>query len=473
MSKRQEIFFRQISITCDIVVLLTSYALAYAVRSYSLNFWYGVLSPSTSYTWILWFMVPLWIFLLHSFRLYESASYKSLRRIIKIVAKVQILGGLTLLSAMYLTRSEETSRLFLQLFLVLSFIGLVAEKGGIKVVLDRLRKTQSPYVRKLLVVGTEAQAERYVHLLRDHPHWGAEVIGFLSCTSNQRPEFCGKPVLGQLVDFVSVLEKHVVDEVVVVLSRVGMLVCGEVATACAERGITFRILMDMPAAKTGTYNVEALGRGLYLLSLEMIPQEIFPLVIKRLLDIIGALAGMVICGIVYLWYRRKIRQESPGPVLFRQIRVGKNGRRFTLYKFRTMYVDAEERLKELLAHNQMKGFIFKLKEDPRVTPTGRVLRRHHLDELPQFWNVLRGEMSLVGTRPPTPNELEQYLPHHHRRVSVKPGLTGLWQLLGNEAVDDFESIVKLDCEYIDNWSLWLDCKILAKTVLKTARGGGW
>jgi lipopolysaccharide/colanic/teichoic acid biosynthesis glycosyltransferase len=138
-----------------------------------------------------------------------------------------------------------------------------------------------------------------------------------------------------------------------------------------------------------------------------------------------------------------------------------------------MYVDAEERLKELLARNQMKGFIFKIKDDPRVTPTGSVLRRRHLDELPQFWNVLRGEMSLVGTRPPTTNELAQYLPHHRRRLSMKPGITGFWQLQGNGTVDDFESIVKLDCEYIDNWSLWLDCKVLAKTVLKVVRGGGW
>jgi exopolysaccharide biosynthesis polyprenyl glycosylphosphotransferase len=473
MSKRQELFFRQIGVFCDVVVLLTSYAAAYGIRTYSLNFWYGTLYPFASYIWILWFMTPIWIFLLKSVQLYESESYKSLKRIIKLLAKVQILGGLILLSTMYLMHSEETSRLFLQLFLVISFTGLVIEKGGIKIVLDRLRTTQSPHVRKLLVVGIESQAERYFHLLRDHPHWGVEVIGFLAYGSHQCPEFCGRPVLGQIVDFAMVLERHVIDEVTAVLPQDGMINMERLAMACAERGVTFRILMDMPAAKMGKYNVEALGRGIYLLSLEMIPQEILPLVIKRLVDIIGASVGIALCSLLYIWYRRKLYHESPGPVLFRQIRIGKNGRLFTLYKFRTMYLDAEERLKELLAHNQMKGFIFKIKDDPRVTPTGHVLRRYHFDELPQCWNVLRGDMSLVGTRPPTPDELAQYLPYHRRRLSMKPGITGFWQLLGNETVDDFETIVKLDCEYIDNWSLWLDYKILAKTVLKVVRGNAW
>src|SRR6266540_2160039 len=340
MSKRQEIFFSQISIICDIVVLLTSYAAAYWIRSYSLDLWYGALFPFASYTWILWFMAPIWIFLLNSFKLYESASYNSLRGIINILSKVHILGGLTLLSTMYLMRSEETSRLFLQLFLVISFIGLVAEKAGIKVVLNRLEKTESPHVRKLLIVGTESQAARYFHLLRDHPHWGVEIIGFLSCSRKQRPEFCGMPVLGQLVDFATVLERHVVDEVTAVLSRDAMIDIDWLATACAERGITFRMLVDMPAVKRGRHNVEGLGRGLYLLSLEMIPQEILPLIVKRVMDIIGALVGLSVCSLVYIWYRRKIRHESPGPVLFRQVRIGKNGRLFTLYKFRSMYLDA-------------------------------------------------------------------------------------------------------------------------------------
>jgi FlaA1/EpsC-like NDP-sugar epimerase len=181
---------------------------------------------------------------------------------------------------------------------MISFIGLVAEKVGIKVILDRLRKTKSPHVRKLLIVGTESQAARYFHLLRDHPHWGVEVIGFLSYSHKQCLEFCGMPVFGQLEDFATVLERHVVDEVTAVLSRDSMIDIDWLATACAERGITFHMLVDMPAVNIGRHNVEGLGRGLYLFSLEMIPQTILPLIVKRVMDIIGALSGLILCSLV-------------------------------------------------------------------------------------------------------------------------------------------------------------------------------
>jgi len=191
-----------------------------------------------------------------------------------------------------------------------------------------------------------------------------------------------------------------------------------------------------------------------------------------LIDNLGALVGLGVFSVMYLYYAPKIRRDSPGPAIFRQTRVGKHGRLFILYKFRTMYQDAEKLLQTLTAQNQMNGPIFKIKNDPRITTLGQRLRSSHVDELPQFWNVFRGDMSLVGTRPPTPEEVAQYLPSHHRRLSMKPGLTGLWQLNGNQ-VSDFAEIVRLDCQYIDEWSLYLDLKILVKTIQKTIRGTGW
>jgi lipopolysaccharide/colanic/teichoic acid biosynthesis glycosyltransferase len=240
-----------------------------------------------------------------------------------------------------------------------------------------------------------------------------------------------------------------------------------------EKGVTVRFAMEVPVAGVGKYCLEDVGMGRYFVSLEAIPQDPIPLLIKRMMDIIGATVGLVFYVIAYLWYGPKIRRGSPGPLLFHQTRVGQNGRLFTLYKFRTMYSGAHEQLQTLYARNEMLGYIFKMKDDPRVTSIGKTLRRRHLDELPQFWNVLRGEISLVGTRPPTPNEVAQYQHHHYRRLSMRPGLTGLWQVCGNGGVKNFEDIVRLDCEYIDNWSLWLDCKILAKTVVKVMRGEGW
>ncbi len=473
MSKRQEIFFRQIVAVCDLVTLVASYAVAYWVRDHFLRSWYGELFPFAEYVWILWIIVPTWLSWLRVFSLNESVSHASLGRTIIKLFKVQVLAGLALLSVMYLTRSAEVSRLLLQTFLVVSFIGLVAERTAVKMVLDYFRKRQSLNLRRVLVIGTNSRAERYLRLLHDHPHWGTDVMGFISSNGVESPQFCGKPVLGQLMDLSVILREHVVDEVLVASPWGETMGVDGLAMTCAERGIAFRTLVEMPPARVGSYNVEDLGMGLYLLSLETIPQETPALLIKRLLDIIGASVGLILFGLAYLWYGPKIHRESPGPVLFHQTRVGQNGRLFTFYKFRTMYLDAEKRLKELLSGNEMKGYIFKIKDDPRLTPTGRLLRHRHIDELPQFWNALKGEISLVGTRPPTPNEVAQYLPHHSRRLSMKPGITGLWQLNGNGAVNDFEDIVRLDCEYIDKWSLWLDCKIMAKTVMKVMRGEAW
>jgi lipopolysaccharide/colanic/teichoic acid biosynthesis glycosyltransferase len=180
-----------------------------------------------------------------------------------------------------------------------------------------------------------------------------------------------------------------------------------------------------------------------------------------------------LCVVAYCLYARRIKAESGADVFFHQERVGRNGRQFTLFKFRTMYANAEQRLAELQGSNEMTGCVFKMRNDPRVTSVGRTLRRRYIDELPQFFNVLRGDMSLIGTRPPTPDEVARYLPCQRRRLSMKPGLTGLWQLSGNGKVNNFDQIVSLDCEYIDNWSLWLDVKILGKTVLKVVSGDGW
>lgn len=192
------------------------------------------------------------------------------------------------------------------------------------------------------------------------------------------------------------------------------------------------------------------------------PTELF---LKRALDILGAVVGLILTGLLSIAVVPLIYLESPGPVIFKQTRIGLNGRRFKIYKFRSMYMDAEERKKELMAKNEMSGLMFKMKDDPRITKVGKFIRKTSIDEFPQFFNVLKGEMSLVGTRPPTEDEFMQYEERHKRRLSLKPGITGLWQVSGRSDIQDFEDVVKLDCEYIDNWTLGLDIKILVQTVL--------
>ena len=186
--------------------------------------------------------------------------------------------------------------------------------------------------------------------------------------------------------------------------------------------------------------------------------------LKRFFDIIGGLFGSILSLPIILIVAIPLLIESPGPLIFKQPRVGKNGRIFNIYKLRSMYVDAEERKRELMEQNKMNGLMFKMDNDPRITKVGRFIRKTSIDELPQFWNVLKGDMSLVGTRPPTVDEFSQYESHHKRRLSMRPGITGMWQVSGRSDIVDFEEVVRLDCEYIDNWSIWLDFKIAFKTI---------
>lgn len=188
------------------------------------------------------------------------------------------------------------------------------------------------------------------------------------------------------------------------------------------------------------------------------------LVLKRIVDIIGGIVGSIISFILIATVAIPLKKESPGPLIFKQERVGKNGRIFNIYKIRSMYVDAEERKQALMEQNKIDGYMFKVDDDPRITKVGKFIRKYSIDEWPQFWNVLKGDMSLVGTRPPTIDEFERYERHHKRRLSLKPGITGMWQVSGRSDIQDFEEVVRLDCEYIDNWSIWLDIKILIKTI---------
>ena len=198
----------------------------------------------------------------------------------------------------------------------------------------------------------------------------------------------------------------------------------------------------------------------------------FELFLKRLMDIIGGLVGLVFTGIAFLIFAPIIKKQSPGSVFYSQIRIGLNGRRFRIYKFRSMYPNADELKQSLMKDNKIDGCMFKVDDDPRVFPIGKFMRKHSIDELPQFWNVLKGDMSLVGTRPPTLDEWEKYRPHHRARLSAKPGLTGVWQVSGRSDITNFEEVVRMDTEYINNWTIFTDIKLILKTVLVVFKGTG-
>ena len=240
---------------------------------------------------------------------------------------------------------------------------------------------------------------------------------------------------------------------------------------CEEMGRSARVFINISGATSFArwqYHKFMESPTLVSHTVELDPDQ---MLFKRIFDVTGALCGLLVLVACYPWLALIIKCTSRGPVFFRQVRVGKNGKRFVIYKFRSMAVDAEKQKDGLQDLNECDGAIFKMKDDPRVTAIGRVMRKFSLDELPQFINVFKGEMSLVGTRPPTVDEVAQYQKWHHRRISIKPGITGLWQVSGRNQILNFDEIVRLDLSYIDSWSIWLDIKIILKTILVVFRRG--
>ncbi len=231
----------------------------------------------------------------------------------------------------------------------------------------------------------------------------------------------------------------------------------------SEMGITCHHILDLVSPVDGIKSIEAIG-DYTALSYRFYQSSVRDLFAKRLMDLAGGLVGIFITVCLFPFIALAIKSESKGPILFRQLRNGKNGRRFYLYKFRSMYLDAEQRKKDLMTQNEMNGYMFKMKNDPRITKVGKFLRSTSLDELPQFFNILKGDMSLVGTRPPTVDEFEKYQLHHRKRIAIKPGLTGMWQVSGRSDITDFEKVVELDTKYIEEWSIGLDVKILFQTI---------
>jgi exopolysaccharide biosynthesis polyprenyl glycosylphosphotransferase len=467
--KRQELLFAQSVLVADIGVLVASFFAAYLLRT-QLR-WHHELLPLREFVWVLGLIVVLWPTLARSVGLTDSQTYLWPRRMFLLTARVHVIGGLALLSTLYMLRAVEVSRLFMQTFLAVSGAAFIAERALIRRVMVRRGARRSPYGRRTLVVGTTAVAAQFQRLLIMRPHWGSEIAGFLEVDGPLEQTFCDKPVLGRMRDLEPLLDATIVDDVVLA-TPLDSAEVDQIVEMCAERGLTFHTLVHVPAPPDARPYAESLGNGLYLMSLERTPQSVLPLLAKRLVDIVGGLVGVILFGVAYLVLAPLIKLTSPGRAIFKHTRVGQNGRLFTLYKFRTMRSDAEAHKAALADANKMRGHVFKMVRDPRVTRVGRVLRRFYLDELPQFWNVLKGDMSLVGPRPPLPEEVAAYAAYHRRRLSVRPGITGPWQARGNGVVADFEDIVRMECDYIDQWSFWLDILVMLRTCTTVARMAG-
>jgi exopolysaccharide biosynthesis polyprenyl glycosylphosphotransferase len=323
---------------------------------------------------------------------------------------------------------------------------------------------------KALIISHAGMSGETVSKLKQNRSLSYNYIGVIADDLEMASEVYGLNVLGGTNSLASILKKNVVDEVIIVIPQFSEMDIEPYLRLSETAGITARVLFDVPthALQTKVTSQD----GYFSVSYYNTKFTVGQLFAKRVMDIIGALVGLCITGVLMIFIVPTIKLDSKGPVFFSQIRVGQNGRRFQCYKFRSMCQDAELLKPSLMRQNEMDGMMFKIKEDPRVTKVGKFLRASSLDELPQFWNVLRGDMSLVGTRPPTIDEVKKYELNQFRRISIKPGLSGNWQISGRNDIVDFNDVINLDLQYIRGWSLWLDIKIIFKTMLVVLNRSG-
>lgn len=318
--------------------------------------------------------------------------------------------------------------------------------------------------RHILIVGSPERSQIVFEALQKQQSWGHRIVGILRRPEDSSDPHLPLPILGTWRDLRQVIIEREIDEVILAFPPHNPHSIEPYISICERIGISVQILPAMYNPNTSALQVEVL-QGVPFLYHYTFFMNASGLFYKRLLDIIaGGIGTFFTFGILYPVLGLIIKIDSPGPILFKQVRVGMNGRPFHLYKFRSMYVDAEKRKAELIDENVMNGPMFKLTNDPRITRMGRLLRRTSLDEFPQFLNVLKGQMSLVGTRPPTPEEVAQYEDWHRRRISIKPGITGLWQISGRNKITDFDEVVRLDLEYIHHWRFLDDLKILWRSI---------
>jgi exopolysaccharide biosynthesis polyprenyl glycosylphosphotransferase len=459
----------------DLALTAISLPVAYLLRHGVLTFLFPTffpspLSPIAQYWFLLVLILPIWGLLLSAAGFYRSHRTLPLGEEIWGAMKVSFGGTALLALAAYGLRLEFVSRFFLVVFGVVNFFFLATEKIALRLT-SRFVRARGYNFRTVLLVGTGSKAAQLAEFLEARSYWGFKVLGYLDDDNGGQIRRDGRwPSLGRITDLEPVLIREVIDEVIFLIEK-GRLQQYEEALLVAERhGVRAHVSLDIFPHVLAHPVLEELD-GIPLLSFTTTPSNPLQLTVKRSIDLAVSSLLFVVTLPIQALAALAIKLSSPGPVYFRQTRCGLNGRHFKLMKFRTMYEGAEDHLHEISHLNEMTGPVFKASKDPRLTLVGRILRRLSIDELPQLWNVIRGNMSLVGPRPPLPEEVARYAPWQRRRLSMAPGITCLWQVSGRNELD-FDRWMELDLKYIDTWSPMLDLKILLKTVPAVLSGRG-
>jgi exopolysaccharide biosynthesis polyprenyl glycosylphosphotransferase len=423
-----------------------------------------------AYFWLILITPLAWVRLMTMDGVYANFRTKLFLEVCWRVLRMGAAALLVMGSVVFALKIQMASRMYAATFAVVALLGLYFEKAAWRWFLDYSSR-QGYNLVNLLIVGTGKRAQDFIRQVQAHSNWGLKIVGLV----DDDPRVLGKtvleyPVIGRIRDIPRILRDHVIDRVIFVIPRMWLNRIEDVILHCEREGISTAVSVDLFKPKLGRLYLSSFAE-IPLLLFETSRAKEWQLFLKRVNDIIVAFLVIVLLTPLLLVMAALIKIDSRGPVFFKQVRCGWNGRKFTLFKFRSMMQGAEMRKKELFRHNEMKGPVFKIRRDPRVTRIGRFMRKFSIDEFPQLFNVLRGDMSLVGPRPPLPAEVELYETWHRRRLSMKPGITCIWQVSGRNKID-FDQWMEMDLRYIDNFSLWLDFKILVRTVFVVLTGYG-
>ena len=480
VTKREKLQYGYLFVT-DLVSLAVSIGLAWLVTDVIL----GKMDMFRGEQLVEAFLLLLLSYVLSFFTFDQSENIVTRTQTREVEIAVQFNFLLVLIDAACLALTKApmlSSRYFLVFVPVINIFVMAGFHALLKRALMRSRYTKG--IRSLVgIVTTRECAGPIIRDLRND--WSKRVNGIavLEATPEETVgSIEGVPVRANYDTFMDWLRQEALDEVYIDIPMDSCETLMPYLEEIESMGLTvhFRLpILDRIekacCAETSAVRMSRnLGRcaGGNVVTMSTVELKLRDQILKRALDIVGGLVGCIISIPIIAIVAIPLKLESPGPLIFKQRRVGRNGRVFYIHKLRSMYVDAEERKKDLMAKNEMNGLMFKMEDDPRITKVGRFIRRTSIDELPQFFDVVMGSMSLVGTRPPTLDEYKQYDSHHKRRLSMKPGITGLWQVSGRSNIEDFEEVVKLDVQYIDNWTIWEDLSILCRTVGAVFAGRG-